>query len=135
MLGFKIMFFIIAGFAFLTIAFTVVSIFSPKLRAKMIKRQIRATKYMMEESQKDLEDLSSIVAQTSINSQKKILDKNEDVIRDVSVRNANIEAEAIEEKAKALKKGFTQDRIHCKYCGKNIDEDSEFCKFCGKSLK
>ena len=34
--------------------------------------------------------------------------------------------------ARAIKEGFIEDSIFCKYCGSNIDCDSKFCKHCGK---
>jgi len=31
-----------------------------------------------------------------------------------------------------MKKGFSDEEIFCKHCGKAIDENSKFCKYCGK---
>lgn len=80
--------------------------FSPKLRAKMMERQMKSMKYMM--------------------------DENEEVLTDISKKSANISKEGIRIKANALKEGLTGNQVYCKYCGESIDEDSVFCKNCGK---
>ena len=86
--------------------FTFVMIFSPKFRGKMMSNQIKATKYMLDETEEDL--------------------------RDMSTRGANISKEGIEITTRAIKDGLTKDRKHCKYCGEAIDEDSKYCKKCGE---
>lgn len=81
-------------------------IFSPKARARMMKRQVDAQKAFLDESEADL--------------------------RDVSRRSGEVCAEGVEPVARAVRKGLTEDRVFCKYCGKPIDADSVFCKACGK---
>ena len=63
-----------------------------------------------------------------------VLDANEDVMRDMATREANINKEAVETTARAIRDGFVGDSIYCKYCGSKIDEDSKFCKKCGKEM-
>lgn len=91
--------FIVMGFVFATM-------FSPKLRGKMLANQIKATKYMMDESKND--------------------------IRDISTSMANATKDGIRITTGAIKDGFTSNYIYCKYCGSSIDGDSRFCKNCGK---
>lgn len=65
-----------------------------------------------------------------------VMDKNEDLLKKISTKSADISSEGIEIKARAMKKGFSgekrEDSKFCKYCGKTIDSDSIFCNYCGK---
>lgn len=81
-------------------------IFSPKARARMMKRQVDAQKVFLDESEADLQD--------------------------VSRRSGEIYAEGVEPVARAVRKGLIEDPVFCKFCGKPIDADSVFCKACGK---
>ena len=93
--------------AVLIIIFTIAMAFSPKLKGKMMSRQIKATKYMVDESKEDLQDISTNMA---------------DATKD-----------GIETTVRAIKKGITEDEdMYCKHCGNKIDSDSKFCKNCGK---
>lgn len=100
--------FILSGLIFV---FVFTMLISPKFRGKIMSRQVKAMKYMVEESKEDFESISTNTA------------------------NASKEGIKIVNKAKAegLKAGFT-DRatIYCKHCGAIIDADSKFCKLCGK---
>lgn len=91
---------VIAGFVF-----TFAMMFSPKLRGKLMSRQIKAGKYMMDESKDDIKSISDDIAFATKDSVK------------TTVR--------------AIKEGF-KDSIYCKYCGNEIDSDSKYCKKCGK---
>ena len=89
------------------ILFTILTIMSPKLRGKMMSKQIKAAKYMMDESKEDLQDISTNMA--------------------------NATKDGIETTTRAIKKGITnEEKTTCKYCGNGIDKDSSFCKHCGK---
>lgn len=129
---FEIMFTIVPIMVICTFIFTFAMMLSPKLRGKVMSRQLKATKYMMDESKNDLTDIATIAGNVSINSRKNILDGNEDTLRDMSTRTANINKEGIEITTRAIKDGLSSNSIYCKHCGKSIDEDSKFCKFCGK---
>ena len=81
-------------------------IFSPKLRAKYMSHQLKASKYVM--------------------------DENEDILRELNKKGANIEREGIKIRTSAVKEGFNQDTCYCSSCGKVIDTNSRFCKYCGE---
>jgi len=101
--GLLMFFTIVVAFVIYAIAL----IFSPKMRAKLAAREIKTQKY--------------------------ILEQNEDLMREVATRDAEIKSPSLETSARALKKGFTnEDSIFCKHCGAIIDKDSFFCKVCGK---
>ncbi len=100
---------VIFPFLFIGIlAFNILNIVSPRFRGKMMSREVRAKKYMMEESQDDIEEIAT--------------------------RSAEAGSDAIKTVAKAVKEGLTEDTIYCKYCGGEIDSDSVFCKHCGEKL-
>ena len=85
------------------------TIFSSKFRGKMMSKQVKATKYMMDESKNDIQSVSTDMAEAT--------------------------ADATEIKVRAIKKGFTsEESIFCKYCGQKIAKDSKFCSKCGKEL-
>ena len=88
------------------IIFTFVLILSPKARGKWMANQVKATKYMLDNTEEDL--------------------------KDISTRSANISKDGIEITTRAIKDGFTKERKYCKHCGEAIDEDSIFCKKCGR---
>lgn len=92
--------------AILIFIFTFILMFSPKMRGKFMSKQVKATKYMMEESKDDLQNISTNMADATKDS--------------------------VEITTRAIKKGFTDNCIYCKHCGTSIDQDSKFCKKCGK---
>ena len=74
---------------------------SPKLRGKMMSRQIKSVKYMLDESQDDLREMAN---------------KAKEGMKGFS-SNAN--------------DGFSSWDNYCKHCGAMIDADSVYCKRCG----
>lgn len=88
---------------------------------------------MADYSKDDIKELNEISSDISISSKKAILDKNEDVLKNITDREANIESGAIKTKMKAVREGLVGS-VYCKYCGASIDEDSLYCKKCGKRL-
>jgi len=83
-----------------------VLMFNPKLRGKLMSNQIKATKYMVNESKEDIQDITTNIA---------------DATKD-----------GVEITTRAIKNGITQNLMFCKHCGYEIDSDSKFCKKCGK---
>ena len=112
---FDIMFIIVPIFIGVVFIFTFAMIISPKLRGKIMSRQIKATKYMMDNSKEDLESIGTTAGNVSVNVRKNVLDANEDVMRDMATREANINKEAVETTARAIRDAFVGDSIYCKY--------------------
>ena len=128
----EILFYIVPILIGITFIMTIALMVSPKLRGKLMSRQIKATKHMMDYSKEDLKDILSTSADIGINAEKEILDNNEETMMENATRKANINKKGIEIKANAIKEGLNVSKIYCKHCGKLIDEDSKFCKSCGK---
>lgn len=126
---FEAMFIIVPIFIGLVFVFVIAMIVSPKLSGKMMSRQFKSMRYMMEESKDDLAKLSG----TAVGIKKQFLDENEDVLTDIAHKEAKLNSVKLKSAAKAIKEGLTEtDSIYCKYCGSEIDNDSKFCKNCGK---
>ena len=102
---FDLMFIIVPIFIGCVFIFIFMMMLSPKLKGKFMGRQLKATKYM--------------------------IDENEKVLKDIATKNANISKEGREITARAIKEGLTDDTIYCKHCGKSIEEDSKYCRYCG----
>ena len=105
-MGFDFVFVLIFATAFLIIGFIMLLIFVPKLRAKFMGSNIKATRMMMDAYEEDLKSMAT--------------------------KGAKINEEGIKITARAVKEGLTKESVYCKYCGAEIDEDSVFCKKCGK---
>lgn len=103
---FDALFIIAPIFIVVVFILVVAQIVSPKFRGKLMSRQIKATKYMMDESKDD--------------------------IKNISTNMADATKDGIEITTRAIKNGLTKDEsIYCKHCGNLIDKDSKFCKNCG----
>ena len=127
-----ILFYIVPILIGITFVLMIALMISPKLQGKLMSRQIKATKHMMDYSKEDLKDILSTSADIGINAEKEILDNNEETMEDNVTRKANINKKGIEITTNAIKEGLTRSKIYCKHCGKLIDDDSKFCKSCGK---
>lgn len=125
---FNLMFTILPILVAFIFIITFLMIFNPKFRGKFQARQMKSLKYMLEDSKEDITDIST----SAINIEKNILDKNENILKDIATKKANISSIGVEATAKAIKKGLTEENIYCKHCGKTIAPDSKYCKYCGK---
>lgn len=123
---------VIAVLACSIIIFVILSLFSPRVQGKMMSKQIKSVKHMMDYSKDDLKELMKTTAKTGTIAEKEILDENEDIMSSNERRKANIKKEGIEVTARAIKDGLTSNKIYCRYCGVSIESDSRFCKNCGK---
>lgn len=123
---------VIAVLACSIIIFVILSLFSPRVQGKMMSKQIKSVKHMMDYSKDDLKELMKTTAKTGTIAEKEILDENEDIMSSNERRKANIKKEGIEVTARAIKDGLTSNKIYCRYCGAYIESDSRFCKNCGK---
>lgn len=130
-------FFIIFGISIFMFIFIFVNIFSSKSRAKMMSKQVKAMRHMVDYSKEDLEELMTDLGSVSANVQNNIVNENEDILRNVANKTADINKDALETTIGAIKRGWDGNSTSaqfCKYCGKKIDGDSRFCKYCGKEL-
>lgn len=121
--------------AFLLIfAYVIMIMFGTKTRAKMLSRQIESISGATNMSKEDIENVLTNLSSATISSRKRILEANEDTLKDIKDAETRINKDAIRESAKAVKEGFTGNKIYCKYCGASIDSDSKYCKSCGMKL-
>lgn len=103
------LFWITFGLALLIIIGSFVVMLNPNFQGKMLSKQVKSLKYMMEESKDTLKNLT-------------------DDMTDIS-------KDSIEATARAVKKGLTEEEdITCPHCGKKIDKDSKYCKHCGNRI-
>lgn len=71
----------------------------------------------------------------SVKSVKEVVEDSKEDIKSMSTNMAEAQEKSIEIKARAIKKGLTENENNfCKHCGKTIDTDSKFCSKCGKEL-
>lgn len=104
---FKVLFIIVPIFIGGMFVLVIAQMISPKFRGKMMSRQVKSLKYMMDEAKEDMESISNDMAHAT--------------------------KDGITTTVRAIKNGFTEkDVIYCKHCGNVIDADSKFCKNCGK---
>lgn len=129
---FDALFFIVPLLVLLIFIFVFVLMFSPKLRGNFMSNQVKATRYMLDESRDDLTHMGSTVGNVKVQTRKNILDQNEDNLKDMAIREANIIKEPIETVTRAIKDGLQKNVMYCKHCGEAIDPDSIYCKHCGK---
>ena len=105
----EILFWILFGLAFIIIICSFITMLNPNIQGKILSKQVKSLRNMMDESKDTLKSLADDMA--------------------------DINADSIEATAKAVKKGLTSDDdITCAHCGKKIDKDSKYCKYCGDRI-
>lgn len=113
--------------------FVICMMFVPGLRSKFMGHQLKMQKRMLEDNKEVMQDIGKITGEIGVKTAKGVLDENEDDIRHVVGKTADISKDAITTTTRAIKKGLTEeDAVYCKHCGESIDSDSTFCKACGK---
>ena len=122
---------------FLAIAifiFVAIQMFSPKARGKMMSKQMEAMKHMTDMSKGDMQDMLTNLSEISLNAKRNIITQNEDTLREIANKEANINKDAIKTTMGAIREGLSGEEktVFCKHCGAIIDADSRFCKECGK---
>ena len=104
----KIIMIIVPIIMVISIVFFILLMTNSKFIGKMMAKNIKAAKYMMDETKEDLKAINDIGAYT--------------------------QTDAIKSKVRAVKQGL-QNEMFCKYCGKEIEEDSRYCKYCGEKVR
>lgn len=130
---FDIMFTLSIIFAVGMFVFVLCFMFVPGLRSKFMGHQLKMQKRMLEDNKEVMQDIGKITGEIGVKTAKGVLDENEDDIRHVVGKTADISKDAITTTTRAIKKGLTEEEsVYCKHCGESIDSDSTFCKACGK---
>lgn len=104
----KIIMIIVPIIMIVSIIFSIILMTNSKIKGKILAKNIKAARYMMDETKEDLKAINDI--------------------------GAYAQSDAIKRKVKAVKQGL-QNETYCKYCGKNIEEDSIYCKYCGEKVR
>ena len=113
--------------------FVICMMFVPGLRSKFMGHQLKMQKRMLEDNKEVMQDIGKITGEIGVKTAKGVLDENEEDIRHVVGKTADISKDAITTTTRAIKKGLTEEEsVYCKHCGESIDSDSTFCKACGK---
>lgn len=114
--------------------FVVLMIFSPAMRSKMIGRQLKATKRMLDDNKDTIKDIHNLQADIAIESADNILDKHEKTIEKNMDKMANMSSSSIETTARAIKKGISKTK-ECPKCNSFNEENAKFCQECGTKFK
>lgn len=104
----EILFWILFCLAFIIIIGGFITMLNPNIQGKMLSKQVKSLRNMMDESKDTLKSLADDMT--------------------------DINADSIEATTKAVKKGLTSDDVICAHCGKKIDKDSKYCKYCGDRI-
>ena len=129
----EILFFIVPIFIGCMFIFTFGMILSPTLRSKFMGHQLKMQKRMLEDNKDVIQDLGKLTGEIGVKTTKGIMDENEDDLRHISSKGADIASDGITKTVRAIKKGMSDaGDVYCKQCGESIDSDSTFCKACGK---
>lgn len=128
----KIIFIIMFIVSISLIIFVFILIFNPKIRGKLLNRQIKAVKQMSEDSKEDMEEIITNLSTVSIRSKNRIIHEQEDTLKEMAHKQEEIYHESIKKTAQAVQEGLSSHKMYCKHCGQLIADDSIFCKYCGK---
>ena len=138
--GFESMFamhkilFVVFGVIFVVIfGFAIATMFSSKLRGKMMSNHVKAMRHMTDMSKEDMKHITTTLGDVAVNARSNIINNNEDLLRDMANKQADINKGAVKTTFSAIREGLQGDStMFCKHCGASIDADSTFCKKCGK---
>lgn len=118
----------------MSFGYVIAMMFNPKLRGKMMSNNIKAMKHMTDISKDDMKEMMTNLGEVSVNAKSNIINNNEEILRNMANKEANINKEAIRTTFGAIREGLSgnNENMFCKHCGTLIDSDSRFCKSCGK---
>lgn len=127
----KIIFIVATVFIGSTFIFVFAMFFSPKLKGKIMSREISAFKHMMNYSKNDVKNIKENMGNISIDSEHDILMQNKNKIKEINNIYYETKKDSIKNTIKNIK-GELKNGCYCKFCEKKIDTDSKYCKNCGK---
>ena len=127
----KIIFIVATVFIGSTFIFVFAMFFSPKLKGKIMSREISAFKHMMNYSKNDVKNIKENMGNISIDSEQDILMQNKNKIKEINNIYYETKKDSIKNTIKDIK-GELKNGCYCKFCEKKIDTDSKYCKNCGK---
>ncbi len=127
----KIIFIVATVFIGSTFIFVFAMFFSPKLKGKIMSREISAFKHMMNYSKNDVKNIKENMGNISIDSEHDILMQNKNKIKEINNIYYETKKDSIKNTIKDIK-GELKNGCYCKFCEKKIDTDSKYCKNCGK---
>ena len=130
---FNIFFILMLLLTIAVIGFVIALMFSPKLKSKMMGRQLKATKQILDDNKETIKDIHNLQADILVESTDNILDKHEKTIKKNVNKLADISEYPIEKAGNALKKGLSNTK-ECPECGKMNSENAKYCQECGTKL-
>lgn len=127
----KIIFIVATVFIGSTFIFVFAMFFSPKLKGKIMSREISAFKHMMNYSKNDVKNIKENMGNIAIDSEYNILTQNKNKIKEINNIYYETKKDSIKNTIKDIK-GKLKNSCYCKFCEKKIDTDSKYCESCGK---
>ena len=79
-----------------------------------------------------------LLHKATIKTQKYILDQNQEELKDISSTSADISSEAITKVTSAVRKGLEtpeKTKNFCSNCGAKIEANENFCSHCGSKIE
>ena len=131
---FNIIFVIVFIISILFFVFVFLMIFSPAMRSKMMGRQLKVTKRVLDDNKDTIKDIANLQADIAIESTDSILDKHEDTIEKNITKMANMSSKSVETTARAIKKGISKTK-ECPKCNELNEENAKFCQECGTKFR